>query len=440
MVSVNAAATTSSNSFPSIVSAKESVPTRKNVRKNENQDILDLFPAVYTLDLSQTHMEKDSYLQEQIAKMDITNIRCNSSSLVCRLTTLIHSETQHDVLHSHSGLDLRRDHHATSNLLHNRRKEQRQQQYQQRQPSRRLVGRGMTSSNTTKVYPRMDDFPCFLSYEGTIQWIEDLVDQYEGKNSESKTNHDDDATRRKSSLTIRNDVTLSWMDIGDSYLKTQNSKKGHNIYALKIGSRRKYRIQKETMEKRAPLLILTGVHPREYSPPEAVRLWIKWLITTKTDLNASILLETTDVYWIPYVNPDGRVLAETTETFRRKNVRGTESSSSSMCDDETSVGVDLNRNFPFRYGLDSGSSSYPCDSTYRGSGPASEPEIQAVIGFGESIFPESQRFRPDDDQISFMEEGIPLRYNHRTTKGVFLDLHSYGNMYIYVSFSMLGCQ
>jgi hypothetical protein len=38
-------------------------------------------------------------------------------------------------------------------------------------------------------------------------------------------------------------------------------------------------------------------------------------------------------------------------------------------------GVDLNRNFPFQWGIEGGSSSEACSPTARGSGPASEPGI-----------------------------------------------------------------
>jgi hypothetical protein len=45
-------------------------------------------------------------------------------------------------------------------------------------------------------------------------------------------------------------------------------------------------------------------------------------------------------------------------------------------------GVDLNRNYGFKWGLDdSGSSGNPCDEDYRGEAPFSEPETQAVRDF-----------------------------------------------------------
>ncbi len=45
------------------------------------------------------------------------------------------------------------------------------------------------------------------------------------------------------------------------------------------------------------------------------------------------------------------------------------------------VGVDLNRNFSFGYGLDSGSSGSPSSSVYRGPSAFSEPETQAYRDF-----------------------------------------------------------
>lgn len=46
--------------------------------------------------------------------------------------------------------------------------------------------------------------------------------------------------------------------------------------------------------------------------------------------------------------------------------------------------VDLNRNFPFNWGP----IGEPGDSQYAGSGPASEPETQAMVGFIEELRPD----------------------------------------------------
>ena len=48
----------------------------------------------------------------------------------------------------------------------------------------------------------------------------------------------------------------------------------------------------------------------------------------------------------------------------------------------TKGGVDLNRNYGFRFGFDDkGSSPDPCSEYYRGSAPFSEPETKAIRDF-----------------------------------------------------------
>src|SRR5690606_41971736 len=45
----------------------------------------------------------------------------------------------------------------------------------------------------------------------------------------------------------------------------------------------------------------------------------------------------------------------------------------------TGDGVDLNRNFPYKWGYDDeGSSPNPTSPTYRGASPGSEPETKAI--------------------------------------------------------------
>ena len=49
-------------------------------------------------------------------------------------------------------------------------------------------------------------------------------------------------------------------------------------------------------------------------------------------------------------------------------------------------GVDLNRNFPYKWGYDNeGSSDDPSSETYRGTGPASEPETKAMDAFAKKM-------------------------------------------------------
>ena len=56
----------------------------------------------------------------------------------------------------------------------------------------------------------------------------------------------------------------------------------------------------------------------------------------------------------------------------------------SYCD-KFSGGVDINRNYSYKFGLDEqGSSSDPCSEDYRGRAPFSEPETNSIKNFVES--------------------------------------------------------
>jgi carboxypeptidase T len=65
-----------------------------------------------------------------------------------------------------------------------------------------------------------------------------------------------------------------------------------------------------------------------------------------------------------------------------------------------------------------GSSSNACDATYRGPSAGSEPEVQTVQTYASTIFPD-QRGPNDTDAAP------------ATTEGVFITLHSYGQLVLY---------
>ena len=145
------------------------------------------------------------------------------------------------------------------------------------------------------------------------------------------------------------------------------------------------------------LLLLGGVHAREWIPPDA-------LVSLGADLleayeggtglgyggasysvaQVTQLLETLNFFIYPCVNPDGREHSQTAAASWRKNRRPAPPGSPGA----TCVGVDLNRNFDFlwdhevKFASDSGvsASSSPCHPTlYRGPAPGSEPETRNVV-------------------------------------------------------------
>lgn len=85
-----------------------------------------------------------------------------------------------------------------------------------------------------------------------------------------------------------------------------------------------------------------------------------------------------EIWCVPLVNPDGNYhYMHRSRAAGRKNGRDNDGDGAVMVWD----GVDLNRNYPFRWGSlgELGSRSLSADPRYRGPGPASEPEVQAIV-------------------------------------------------------------
>ncbi|MEO0082705.1 MAG: M14 family zinc carboxypeptidase [candidate division WOR-3 bacterium] len=88
------------------------------------------------------------------------------------------------------------------------------------------------------------------------------------------------------------------------------------------------------------------------------------------------LVNNREIYIIPVMNPDGYVYNSDSggaSANWRKNRRGPV---------PPNIGVDLNRNYGYKWGYSSnGSSSNPADETYRGPSRFSEPETQVIRDF-----------------------------------------------------------
>ena len=85
------------------------------------------------------------------------------------------------------------------------------------------------------------------------------------------------------------------------------------------------------------------------------------------------LVNTREIWVLPNINPDGGEYDIATGVYQywRKNRR---------LNPDGSIGVDLNRNYGYRWG-GTGSSGWPADELYRGPAPFSEPETQVVRDF-----------------------------------------------------------
>lgn len=131
------------------------------------------------------------------------------------------------------------------------------------------------------------------------------------------------------------------------------------LYALEISS------APGVMDGRPATLHQAGNHGGELDSNELAAN-LAWYLTTQYGENEEVteLVNTTRIYIIPYTNADGNMIS-----FRAAN--GNRRTNAS--------GVDLNRNWAYRWGSNTGSSGTPgTGGTYRGSSPNSEPETAAI--------------------------------------------------------------
>jgi len=137
-----------------------------------------------------------------------------------------------------------------------------------------------------------------------------------------------------------------------------------------------------------PLMRITGYLRKRLTPKKRVwfqsmqhaREWISGATTQyiayqlatlyDKDPRVTKLMDEIEFIIVPMAIPDGYHYTWTKDRMWRK--------SRAVVDGKV-VGVDINRNWPDHWGRDDGSSSNPASETFRGTGPASEPEIKALI-------------------------------------------------------------
>ncbi|XP_049877844.1 zinc carboxypeptidase-like [Pectinophora gossypiella] len=118
------------------------------------------------------------------------------------------------------------------------------------------------------------------------------------------------------------------------------------------------------------VIIEAGTHGNEYIGTHFTTYLINQLLNS-TDPNLVMLRKKYNWYFIPVLNPDGYVYSQKEDRLWRKNRRRTEGKS---------IGVDLNRNFGYKFGLYDASSE-PEHERYHGPSEFSEPETQVLRKF-----------------------------------------------------------
>ena len=211
------------------------------------------------------------------------------------------------------------------------------------------------------------------------------------------------------SLAVDHPHLAQWLTIGESW-QAANQRGGADLHALVLTNR-------ASTAPKAKLAVLAAIHARELATAELAARFAEGLVAAYgSDAEVTWLLDHTEVHILPMANPDGRRIVEESLVWWRKNTNDSDG-----CSNTWSYGVDLNRNSSFKWNQCEGpacSSGYACDDTYRGRGPASEPEVQAVESYLRSIFPD-QRGAGDEDAAP------------ADATGLFITLHSYGELVLY---------
>jgi hypothetical protein len=155
-------------------------------------------------------------------------------------------------------------------------------------------------------------------------------------------------------------ITTARDSVGNSY-------ENRAIWMMKVSD------NPETDEDEPEFFVNSLIHAREPMGMEATLRFMRYLCDNYgVDPEATFLVDNREIYFIPVINPDGYEYNRQSQPggggMWRKNRHG--------------QGIDLNRNWGYMWGYDDiGSSPYPSDETYRGTGPFSEPETQSLREF-----------------------------------------------------------
>ena len=171
---------------------------------------------------------------------------------------------------------------------------------------------------------------------------------------------------------------------------------GHTINGVPIYAMKVTKDANRVRDGRRPAVLYSSVqHAREWLAGETGRRTLRMFLDNYGREGTAIgtddepiegvsskeltrLVKTRELWFVLIANPDGYDYTFDPENrLWRKNLRDNNGDGEISAAD----GVDPNRNFPTRWRYDDeGSSTEQSSETYRGTGPASEPETQAFLG------------------------------------------------------------
>jgi carboxypeptidase T len=209
-------------------------------------------------------------------------------------------------------------------------------------------------------------------------------------------------------------------DYGDSYLKTKNPSTGYDLKAICIT--KKTADADCTLVTGAPkprFVLMTQMHARELVSGDIAWRFIDYL-TQNYGKAAAVtnLLDTTEVWVVPVVNPDGVDVVQQGGNhpyLQRKNVSGTGCSLPPGAGGQR--GVDLNRNTSWHWGT-TGVDFSKCSEIYPGASGNSEAETSSLQTMFKQLWPD-QRGPNDTDAAP------------ATARGTMLSIHTYAGVILY---------
>lgn len=182
---------------------------------------------------------------------------------------------------------------------------------------------------------------------------------------------------------------------------------GRDVYYVKISD------SPGTDDATEPNVLYSSIHHAREPMSLSETIFFMWYLLENyvTDPEVKFIVDNTELFFVPCINPDGYIYNEATDPsgfgMHRKNKApvGT-----------NNPGVDLNRNYSYGWNT-TGVSNNPNNDTYPGSGPFSEPETQAM-----KWMVETYHFKTGMNAHS---HGKQMLFPIGTTSAEFADHHDY---------------
>jgi hypothetical protein len=160
-------------------------------------------------------------------------------------------------------------------------------------------------------------------------------------------------------------------------LSTMTTAEGRSVFVVKISD------NPNVSEASEPKVLYTALHhAREPLSMSQLIMYMYYVLENyNTDLMIKSIVDNSEMYFVPCLNPDGYIYNQTTNPsgggMWRKNRRN---------NGDGTFGVDLNRNYGFYWAYDDvGSSPTTSSDTYRGTAGFSEPETKMIRDFVSSV-------------------------------------------------------